>query len=101
MRIEREKQEKAEKLAQKEREAAIKTAMQAAATLPTPDDTEQLRINAAIERAKAQSVAAHPKNTDTLTPEQLAVIAEIEARRAKIRELAADSGADDEPPKPI
>ncbi len=99
LRIEREKQEKAEKLAQKEREAAIKTAMQAAATLPTPDDTEQLRINAAIERAKAQSVAAHPKNTDTLTPEQLAMIAEIEARRAKIRELAADSGADDEPHK--
>ncbi len=99
LRIERDKQEKAEKLAQ--REAAIKTAMQTAATLPTPDDTEQLRINAAIERAKAQSVAAHPKNTDTLTPEQLSVIAEIEARRAKIRELAADSGADDEPPKPI
>ncbi|MDO8311546.1 MAG: electron transport complex subunit RsxC [Sideroxyarcus sp.] len=107
LRIERDKQEKAEKLAQKEREAAAKAAAQASTAVPLPAESsfspgniQQLRINEAIERAKAQTVAAHPKNTDTLTPEQLAEIAEIEARRVKIRELAADSGADDEPPKP-
>ena len=105
LRIERDKQEKAEKLAQKEREAAAKAAAQAAAVptpldpLAAPDDTQQLRINEAIARAKAQAAAAQPKNTDTLTPQQQAEVAEIEARRAKIREMAADSGADDEPPK--
>jgi electron transport complex protein RnfC len=59
-----------------------------------------MRIYEAIDRAKAQAATTHPKNTETLTPAQLAEIAEIEARRAKIRELAADSGAEDEPPKP-
>ena len=109
LRIERDKQEKAEKLAQKEREAAAKAAAQAAATPaaqdaktePDVDDTQQVRIDEAIARAKEQAAAAHPKNTEALTPQQLAEIAEIEVRRAKIRELAADSGAEDEPPKPL
>ncbi len=106
LRIERDKQEKAEKLAQKEREAAAKSAVQAASapSKPSPtaaelEETQQMRIFEAVERAKAQAEAAHPKNTAALTPVQLAEIDEIEARRAKIRQLAADSGADDEPPK--
>jgi len=96
-RIEREKQEKAEKLAQ--REAASKAAAIVAPSTPSVDDTQQIRINEAIERAKAQAAESHPKNTDGLTPEQQAEIASIEARRAKIRELATDAGADDEPHK--
>jgi hypothetical protein len=64
------------------------------------EEAKQLRIKEAIERAKALAATEQPRNTDTLTAEQLAEIAAIEARRAKIRELAADSGADDEPPKP-
>jgi electron transport complex protein RnfC len=107
LRIERDKQEKAEKLALKEREAAAKLTAQPAIPVPTPaepqastDDTQQIRIYEAVERAKAQAAATHPQNTDSLTPTQIAEIAEIEARRAKIRELAADSGAEDEPPKP-
>ncbi len=106
LRIERDKQEKAEKLAQKEREAAAKSAAQAVAAPPKPaptaaelEETQQMRIFEAVERAKAQAAAAHPKNTEALSPQQAAEIAEIEARRAKIRQLAADSGADDEPPK--
>lgn len=99
LRIERDKQEKAEKLAQKEREAAAKAAQVAAAPATTPDDTQQKLIEEAMARAKAQAAVAHPHNTEALTPEQSAEIATIEARRAKIRELAADSGADDEPPK--
>ncbi len=103
-RIERDKQERAAKLAQKEREAAAAKAAQAATPTPlspdaSPDDTQQLRINAAIEQAKAQIAASHPQNTAALTPQQQAEIAEIEARRAKIREAASTSGADDEPPK--
>ena len=94
-RIEREKQEKAERLAQKEK--AAMAAKQATLEVPamttaTPgasgDDTLQLRINAAVERAKQQAAEVEPANTEHLTAEQQAEIAEIEARRAKIRELA-------------
>lgn len=118
-RQEREKQEKAEKLAQKERENAAKAAAAAPVPLPVvapagadPDDTLQmrvdadiaranlqLRIDAAAARAKEQAAAAHPRNTEALTPQQQAEISEIEARRAKIREMASDAGADDEPHK--
>ena len=88
LRIEREKQEKADKLAQKERAsmtakvvAPIEPALIASPELD-PDDTVQLRINAALARAKEQAATAQPKNTDALTPQQQAEIAEIEARRA-------------------
>jgi electron transport complex protein RnfC len=97
LRIERDKQEKAEKLAQKEREAAAKAAT--AAPVAPPVDTQQRLIDEALARAKAQAEVEHPKNTESLTAEQLAEIASIEARRAKIRELASDAGADDEPHK--
>ena len=116
-RIEREKREKAERLAQKEREAtaareaftlakalaakqaAELSAKQAADPAFEPDNTQQMRIDAAIVRAKAQVAAEHPNNTEMLTPQQKAEIAEIEARRAHIREMASNAGADDEPPK--
>jgi electron transport complex protein RnfC len=45
-------------------------------------------IAAAIERARVQKAAVEPKNIQNLTPEQKAEIAEIEARRAKIRQMA-------------
>ncbi len=107
-RIEREKQEKAERLAQKEK--AAMAAKPASAPAPAPsapaaitpadfDDTLQFRIDTAVARAKEQAAQAHPENTGTLAPQQQAEVAEIEARRAKIREMAADAGADDEPPK--
>jgi electron transport complex protein RnfC len=108
-RIEREKQEKAERLAQKEREAtATRAAITAAQALAAkhaadpafePDNTQQMRIDAAIERAKLQVATEHPNNTEMLTPQQKTEIAEIEARRAHIREMASHAGADDEPPK--
>jgi electron transport complex protein RnfC len=117
-RIEREKQEKAERLAQKEK-AALAAKPPTVTPLPvavTPnadlDDTLQmrvdadvakanlqLRIDAAAARAKEQAEAAQPKNTESLTPQQQAEIAEIEARRTKFHKLASHSGADDESPK--
>lgn len=104
MRIERDKQEKAEKLAQKEKAAlAAKTA----APAPTPEPVQpvpvpplpaaaeagantatQDLINAAIARAKEQAASVKAKNTEVLTPQQQAEIAEIEARRAKVREMS-------------
>ncbi len=87
MRMERDKQERIEKLAQKEK--AVLAARQSAATPEAaPDNSAQSRIQAAAERAREQAATARPKNIDALTPQQQAEIAEIEARRAKAREMA-------------
>ncbi len=98
-RIERDKREKAEKLAQKEKAAAAaKAAAPASAQATGPavnamphsaaTDPAQVLIQAAIERAKQQTAAVKPKNTENLTPQQRAEIAAIEARRANIRKMA-------------
>lgn len=87
-RIERDKCEKAEKLAQKERVAEKSVA--------TPETDTQALIQAALERAKAQAAAVKPQNTEQLGPAQQAQIAEIEARRAKAQKLAY---SDVTPPK--
>lgn len=87
-RIARDKREKAEKLAQKEK-AITKLAA-------APGVDAQALIQAALERAKAQAAAARPQNIEQLTPAQQAQIAEIEARRAKARELARPDAT---PPK--
>ncbi|NNM80409.1 MAG: electron transport complex subunit RsxC [Gallionella sp.] len=95
-RIEREKQEKAEKLAAREKAAAeaklaaAKIASAPAATpVSAPVDETQAKIQAAIEHARQQAAAIKPKNTEQLTPQQQAEIADIEARRARIHELAS------------
>ena len=109
-RIEREKQEKADKLAAKEKAAQEAKAQRASAPLPNPlpqageganvadapfdadpENTMQLKIQAAIDHAKQQATVIKPKNTEQLTPQQQAEIAEIEARRTRIRELALSS----------
>ena len=78
-RIELEKREKAEKLAQKEKSAAKSVA--------PPEVDAQALIQAALERAKAQSANVIPQNTVQLAPAQQAQIDEIEARRAKSQSL--------------
>lgn len=87
-RIEREKQEKAEKLAAKEKAAL---AAKAAAASNAATDTEtpaQRKIKEALAMAKQQAAAVTPKNIEQLTPQQQADIADIEARRARIQEIA-------------
>jgi len=103
-RVEREKQEKAERLAQKEKaalaaKAAAPAPVAATANAGDTDNTVQMRIDAAVARAKEQAAGSQPKNIDTLTAQQQADINEIQARRAKIREMASNAGGDDEPPK--
>ncbi len=74
-RLEREKQERAERHKQKRQEVA-----------PDGDaEKKKAAIQAALERVKAKQAAADhaAKNTDNLTPQQQAMIAEVEARRAK------------------
>lgn len=118
-RIEREKREKAGKLAAKEKAAAEARAQRAApanatqlpkageeANIPKqellvdadPANTMQLKIQAAIDHAKQQAAAIKPKNIEQLTPHQLAEIKDIEARRARIRELAKDTAPADGQP---
>jgi electron transport complex protein RnfC len=101
LRTEREQKEKAERLAAKTAAArqAIAGGGQPAAApspaaaeqtpaLPQLDEAKKALIAAAIERARAQKEGVHPKNTDNLAPEKQAEIREIEARRAKVREIA-------------
>src|SRR5512143_1846053 len=89
-RLEREKKEKAEKLAAKAQAKRAELAAEPAAsgTAPSDADAKKALIAAALARAQAKKAEAAPKNVDDLTPEQLQQIDEIEARRAKIRELA-------------
>lgn len=92
LREEREKQEKAAKLAAKTaagREKAAAALAEAEKPARTPEEeAKHALIAAALERAKAQRDQAHPENTSDLSPEQQAEIAAIEARRAEIREQA-------------
>ncbi|MEQ1663580.1 MAG: electron transport complex subunit RsxC [Thiobacillus sp.] len=96
-RLEREKTEKAEKLAAKAQ--AKRAELTAAPTEPgstapsesnanSEADAKKALIAAALARAQAKKAEVAPKNTDNLSPDTAREIAEIEARRAKIRELA-------------
>lgn len=100
-RAEREKEEKAARLAAKTaagRQAvqqALSTKAEAAtdAAAPTPAatadaDPKRALIEAAMERARAQRAAVQPNNTEDLNPAQRAELAQAEARRARARELA-------------
>ena len=94
LRQEREKQEKAEKLAAKaaatrEKVAAGDSAAPAAASAASPapaakpsgDDAKRALIEAAMEKARQQKAQAAPKNTEVAAPEIQAEIAAIDARR--------------------
>lgn len=89
MRIEREKQERAQKHAQK---ALGATAEQpkAAAVDDAAAEAKKAAIAAAIERAKAQKAAAAPQNTENVTPAIKAEIAEIDARRESAKQAVTD-----------
>ena len=91
-REEREKAEKAAKLAAKtaagrEKAAAAVAVAEKPATSPEEDARKAL-IAAALERAKAQKEQVQPANVSDLTPEQQAEVVAIEGRRAEIREMA-------------
>jgi electron transport complex protein RnfC len=77
MRIDREKQERAQRHAQKTSGAAEASPASAA-----DDAAKKAAIAAAIERAQAQKAAAQPANTDNLPPAVQSEIAEIDTRRS-------------------
>jgi len=88
LRLEREKQERAAKLAQKA--SAKLTEAAAGSTDDAASAAKKAAIQAAIERAKAKKQGITPRNIENLPPEKLQEIAEIEARRAKIRAMAQE-----------
>jgi len=89
-RLEREKKEKAEKLAAKAlaKRAELAAEPAAAGSAATDADAKKALIAAALARAQAKKAEVAPKNIDHLPPDTQREIEEIEARRAKIRELA-------------
>ena len=88
-RLEREKKEKAEKLAAKaQAKRAELTAAPASEAAASEVDAKKALIAAAMARAQAKKAEAEPKNTESLSAVTQREIEEIEARRAKIRELA-------------
>ena len=107
LRQEREKQEKAEKLAAKaaatREQAAAKPAGDAPATgtapaaKPSPDDAKRALIEAAMEKARQQKAQVTPKNTDHLSPGQQADIDAIDARRQAASDAPAAAKADEPP----
>ncbi|MDP2833681.1 MAG: electron transport complex subunit RsxC [Pseudomonadota bacterium] len=86
-RLEREKKEKAEKLAAKVAENKARDAVTAAGVAETAADPEAERkkaiLQAALDRAKKAKEGVTPQNTENLPPVVEKQIAEIEARRAQ------------------
>ncbi len=89
-RLEREKKEKAEKLAAKAqaKRAELAAAPKAEGAAQSEADAKKALIAAALARAQAKKAEVAPKNVDHLPPDKQREIEEIEARRAKIREMA-------------
>ncbi|MGA7951531.1 MAG: electron transport complex subunit RsxC, partial [Thiobacillaceae bacterium] len=86
-REDREKQERAEKHAAKSQAKKDELA-NAGTSLDAEAAKKKALIDAALARAQAKKEGVAPKNVVDLTPEQHEEIKEIEARRAKIREIA-------------
>ena len=89
MRIEREKQERAEKHAQKAAGAKADAA-KTEAKPSTEASAKKAAIAAAIERAKALKAAATPQNVVDAKPSVQAEIAEIDARRETAKQAASE-----------
>lgn len=100
LRLEREKREKAEKHAA----AKQKTVPSSASTTVVTEDPEAARkkaiIQAALARAEADKTGITPKNTDALPADKVQEIAEIEARRAQLRQTVHDKFIEDDPDAP-
>lgn len=102
-RAEREKEEKAAKLAARSAAKPVaKTAgvadtatspADAQAAAPAVTDPKKALIEAAMARARAQKEAAAAKNTDALTPDQQAQVDAAEARRKRAADLVAEKQA--------
>ena len=99
-RQEREKAEKAARLAAKAAETKTRLAQGSAPAAAdtassATEDPKKALIAAALARAKEQKAAVKPKNTEDLSPETQAEIAEIEARRQHLQAGATSTAPAD------
>jgi len=79
-RLERERAERSERVARR-----------AQASRADPEaETKRAIIRAAVERARTRRARAQPRNTEDLSPEIRSRIAEIDARRARLRKTIED-----------
>lgn len=81
-RLERERSDRARRLAQR--------ALDARRSDPEAEKKRAI-IQAAIERARAKRAAVAPRNTDNLAADAQARIAEVDARRARIKKAIDDA----------
>lgn len=93
-RQEREKTEKAARLAAKAAETHAKLGAETTDAAPAAadaaaEDPKKALIAAALARAQAQKAETRPRNTDNLSPERQAEIADIEARRKVLEAVHA------------
>lgn len=95
MRIEREKQERAQKHAQKALGASAEQPKAVTGTDDAAAEAKKAAIAAAIERAKAQKAAAAPQNTENVTPAVKAEMAEIDVRRESAKQAVTDAKQDE------
>ena len=70
------------RLERERRDKAARLAAKAAAAEPPAEDPKKALIAAAIERARRQKEQVRPQNVDNLSPDAQAAIAAIEARRS-------------------
>jgi electron transport complex protein RnfB len=82
-RLERERSDRAERLAQRALEAR---------RLDPDARKKHAIIQAAIERARAKRAAVAPRNTENLSADARTRIAEVDARRARIKKAIEDTG---------
>jgi electron transport complex protein RnfC len=85
-RLEREKQEKAEKFAKaaEKTKAAASNPSEASATVDPDAEKKKAILQAALERAQKAKESVAPRNTEDLPPRVQREIDEIEARRAAV-----------------
>lgn len=97
LRQEREKAEKAAKLAAKAAETRAKLAEEGSSTDASAEaaaeDPKKALIAAALARAQAQKAAVMPRNTDDLSPAKAAEVAAIEARLQTLEATRHADGA--------
>ena len=100
-RHEREKEEKAARLAAKTAESRAKAAPADGSPAAAPaEDAKKALIAAALARAQAQKAAVQPANTEALAPEVEAQIAAADARRQQAAQAAETAAAPPAAPPP-
>jgi len=102
-RLERDKQERAERHRRKREALANKASGKAGSSGDIGNDEKKKAIMAALERVSAKKTEKKtwPKNIDSLTPEQLKLIKEVDERRARAKQKRIEAINSDSAPETV